>query len=289
MLALPKIPPLNLPEFVVPKHPMLNKLVSYYYFVDSNDSDYYNEFNFYPHYKTTLSIYRGAEVVWNNCSSQSKPTADPEKVNCYFSSIIKNRFNVQTVGSFNKIGVVFNVLGINQFIDCYLVDLVPKQIATFDYYGPMFKEVCEKVFREQSLSKKVDLLDAFFLTRLQKERDERIHKAVNLFFEFEKHPSIEDVASSLGVDRKTLYKLFKRHLCCSPSHFKKVVKFREAIEQYMSQEEKVKLCELAYDNYFYDQSHFIRTTEEFTEENPKQFFKGITKLGPSDTYWNLKV
>lgn len=246
-------------------------------------------FYFYPHHKTTLSVYQGAEVEWNDCSSLSRSVPDSEKINCYFSSITKNRFNVKAQGSFNKIGVVFNVLGINQFIDCDLIDLAPDQIAAFNHFGPKFNEVCEKTFAAASLIEKVDLLDAFFLTKIRSERDERIHAAVNLFFEFEKHPSIEEVANNLSIDRKTLYKLFKKHLCYSPSHFKKVVKFREATEQYMNQEEKGKLCELAYDNYFYDQSHFIRTTEELTQEKPKQFFKGITKMGPSDTYWNLKV
>lgn len=225
---------------------------------------------------------------WTETSSCTVPVSDRDQINSYYSSIIKNRFNVKTKGSFHKIGIVFNALGFNQFISGHLIDLAPTQIVELEHFGNDFTQLCADVFATENLETKTNLLDSFFLSRLRTKRDVRIHEAVKQVFNLEKHHTIEDIAKLLQIDRKTLYKLFKKHLCCSPSTFRRVVMFREAIEQYMNKQEQIKLCELAYDNYFYDQSHFIRTTEELTDENPKQFFKGITKVGPVDTYWNLQ-
>lgn len=282
-----KTPAPNLPEFVKPKPAALQEFISYYYFLRSDDVDFRTEFYFYPHHKTTISVYQGAEVKWTDCVSEAFP-CEEHKVNPYFSRIIRNRFNVISRGKFKKIGIVFNALGINQFIDCDLLELAPTQIVRFNRYGAEFEHVCEESFKAKTIEKQSEILDQFFLSKLERMRDDRIEKAVALFFKMEKNPSIEAVAQQMQIDRKTLYKLFKRHLGCSPSVFRRVIQFRKAIDQYMNQEEQIKLWELAYDNYFYDQSHFIRTTEELTDENPKQFFKGITRVGPQDTFWNFK-
>lgn len=276
-----------IPEFTQPGHSALQEHISYYYFSHSQEENYFNEFYFYPHYKSTISIYKGAEAHWTNSSSCTTPIAEKGQVNCYYSSILKNRFRVTTQGCFSKIGIVFNPLGINQFIGHHLIDIAPTQIVELKYFRDDFHQVCSAVFATKDLATKTALLDSFFLSKLQAQKHERIREAVKEVFSLQKNHSVEDIAKQLQIDRKTLYKLFKKHLCCSPSTFRRVVMFREAIEQYMNKQEHIKLCELAYDNYFYDQSHFIRTTEELTEENPRQFFKGITKVGPVDTYWNF--
>lgn len=225
---------------------------------------------------------------WTDASSTTVPVPQEDQINSYYSSILKNRFNVKTTGRFHKIGIVFNALGFNQFIEGNLIDLAPTQIIELHCYDAAFTELCAQVFATSELSTKITLLDTFFLSKLRAEKDGRIQEAVQHVFNLETHRSIEDIAKLMQMDRKTLYKDFKKHLCCSPSAFRRVVMFREAIEQYMNTREHVKLCELAYDNYFYDPSHFTRTTEELTEENPKQFFKGITNVGPFDTYWNFQ-
>lgn len=274
-------------EFNQPKHLSLKSFISYYYFSSSSSDDYLSEYFFYPHYKSTISVYQGSKVKWDEHGSENEPNAENEEVNTYFSHIVRNRFKVKTKGQFNKIGIVFNVLGINRFIKNSLCELAPDPVAIFDHFGEDFQEICRGIFNESSVERKVEILDDFFVSRLKPLPDPRVLKATDFFFQIEGNHSVEDVSSKMDMDRKTLYKLFKKHLCCSPIEFKRVVRFRDAVEQYMNSEDHLKLYQLAYDNYFYDQSHFIRTTEDLTSENPKQFFQSITKLGPEDTYWNF--
>lgn len=282
-----KVPPSTLPQFSKSRHHALQQYISYYYFSHSEDDSYSNAFYFYPHYKTTISIYQGAKAEWTQSSSHTVPVADKSQINYYHSSILKNRFSVKTSGSYKKIGIVFNPLGFNQFIEGPRLDIAPNQIAQLHCFGLEFEHLCSEVFATSNIDDKTALLDSFFQSVLNTQRNELAEKAIELAFDLKTHRSVEDLANTLDIDRKTLYKLFKNHLCCAPSAFRRVIMFRKAVEQYVNTDEHIKLCELAYDNYFYDQAHFIRTTEGFTKKNPKQFFKGISKIGPADTYWTF--
>jgi len=187
---------------------------------------------------------------------------------------------------FNKIGIVFQPLGINNFIEfplCKVIDESPK--ANFDYFGDSFNITLHQVYATDIIEQKVNLLDGFFINMLNPFKEERLNDAVRLIFE--KELAVQQLSDTLGMNRKTLFRLFKKHLNCAPKEFLTIVKFRKALNLYQRQDHKPQLTAFAYENEYYDQSDFIKHFKKVTGFNPKKFFSNISHLGSEDTFWTL--
>jgi AraC-like DNA-binding protein len=98
---------------------------------------------------------------------------------------------------------------------------------------------------------------------------------------------VEELADKMGVSRKTLLRLFKKHHNCSVIDYIKMLQFRKSIESFTKKQNKATLTELAHDTFYYDQSDFVKHFKKLTGFSPKRFFKGLSNLGSQDTYWTF--
>lgn len=270
---------------IKPNNEALKNYIAYYYFNFSKGASFTKEFLFYPHYKNALTIYKNASIKF----SKNISTVIPEKQTDY--TIIYTGIHLQSrIGKikapFNKIGIVFQPLGINNFMVDMFSEVIPESPkSNFQYFGDDFNKVLDKVYYTQNIESKRKLLDAFFIKILNPIQDERINNAVT--FLLNDSSTIQEVADSLRISRKTLLRLFKKHLNCTPKDFASVVKFRNALSLYQASKKELQLTSLAYENNYYDQSDFIKHFKKTTGFNPKKFFSNISHLGTEDTFWTL--
>lgn len=149
------------------------------------------------------------------------------------------------LGTFDKVGIIFNPLVVNHFLDVPLSSIASKGVTLFDYFGAPFIEVINRVYVEEDLNGKRELLDDFFAHKYLELRDQRIVSAVGMILNNDKNIKIQDLAKELSISRETLLRLFKKHLCCSVEDFKSTVKFRKALEYYQETSSKPKLTQVA--------------------------------------------
>ncbi|WP_422106426.1 helix-turn-helix domain-containing protein [Winogradskyella sp.] len=270
---------------VKPKDKVLRKYIAYYYFNSSFEKGYTKKFIFYPHYKNALTVYKNGKIeLVQNCS-YAKPCLS-QKYEIGYTGILSEGQIVMIDAPFNKLGVVFQPLGINNFFSEPLSEIVLETpILNFNYFGDEFINLLDMVFDTDHIEQKVDYLDYFFCSELQPLNEQRIIKAVSLLLE--KDMPIQNVSGELGINRKTLQRLFRRHLNCTPKAFATIVKFRRALNLYQSKEQKPQLTQFTYENEYYDQSDFIKHFKKVTGFNPKKFFADISHLGSEDTFWTL--
>ncbi|MBC8882681.1 hypothetical protein H9X57_02595 [Flavobacterium piscinae] len=149
-----------------PQSENINRYIAYYYFHYSTDDDYKKSFIFYPNYKHAITVYKNSEIEIINDHSIVKPCIASDLTTLY--SINKNKsFKVTIEGKFNKIGIVFNPLGINHFFTDYLSTFLKTEIGIFPHFGKKFNLTLERVFHENQTENKVKLLDQFFEESLQ--------------------------------------------------------------------------------------------------------------------------
>ena len=101
-----------------------------------------------------------------------------------------------------------------------------------------------EVFETENYDKKVGILDQFFQNQYVGFKEELLKQAVALLFESQGNISVITLAKSIKVHPKTLYRLFKKHLCCSISDYRSLIKFRNALNNYYAYDKKPKLIEL---------------------------------------------
>ncbi|WP_461443613.1 helix-turn-helix domain-containing protein [Maribacter sp.] len=274
---------------IVPQDKDVTKHIAYYYFHESKDAHFSKDIVYHPHYLVALNVYSQVKIQWNDNGKTYLPIqSDAKEVILTINN--KTSKEVRLRGVFNKIGVVFHPLGINHFIDQPLHKLVQNKSAShFDYFGNDFLSTSSLVFNAPSLADKRNLLDSFFKNHFKEFEDERVQKAIDLIFNSSKMPKIQELADHLLISRKTLLRLFKKHLCFSVEEFKSVVKFRKALLFYEEAITKPELSHVAYDNEYYDQSDFINHFKSITGLNPSKFFSSIRNISNNGTYWTFKT
>jgi len=136
-----------------PKDEVVAKYIDYYYFHMSDDVGFSRKFFFYPNYKHALTVYKGSDVSFTADSSLINPSNEKNVVALYSVNTEKN-FKVELNGVFNKIGIVFNPLGINHFLKQPLGEFWNRDLFKFEYFGSDFTALSQRVFNEPDADKK---------------------------------------------------------------------------------------------------------------------------------------
>lgn len=102
-------------ETIKPGHQLLQKYISYYYLDRADEQDYCNEYICYPHYNNTISLYQSHTASLQNHHSivNFDKYAPPLQI---FTPLRENTLKVTQKGPVYKIGIVFEPLGIHQFL-----------------------------------------------------------------------------------------------------------------------------------------------------------------------------
>lgn len=253
----------------------------------SSDPDFHSKFFFYPNYKHALTVYEGSDVSFTEDSSFVVPAAEKSVVALYSVNTEKN-FKVELNGVFNKIGVVFNPLGINHFLKHPLSEIWDRDLFKFDYFGSDFTALSKSVFEEQDIDKKTVLLDTFFSEKYCGFDDVVVKKAMTEILNSNGSVRVEELSDELGVNRKTLLRLFKKHLCSSVEEYKKLVMFRNALNYSQQMGEEASLTDVALYSLYYDQAHYIKHFKSITKQSPKTLLSKLTKLGSHEVYWHFE-
>lgn len=253
-----------------PENERISNYISYYYFHDSDDADFERTFVFYPHFKHGFTAYQ-----------------EGDSIRTLFTMNYDRQIPVELKGKFHKIGVAFNPLGINYFLSDAMSGLYDPQTFLFPYWNPEIQPELKEVFETENLQQKRDLLDALFEKRFQPRPDlKTVQQALTLIFDTFGTIQVDELSARIGVNRKTLLRHFRKHLCCSIEEYKKVVKFRTSIQAAGNSGLK-NLTEVSLYSLYYDQSDFTNRFKELTGQSPGTFFASISRMGEEDIFWKF--
>ncbi|MPR34448.1 helix-turn-helix domain-containing protein [Salmonirosea aquatica] len=123
---------------------------------------------------------------------------------------------------------------------------------------------------EAETAVKVSSLNHFF-TELIRPKAE-VRRAANLLGAVENYRgllSVRDLARELCMCERTLNRFFHEYVGLSPKLYLRLSRYRRALEQIKSQEDK-SWSEISYQHQYYDQAHFINEIKKFTGKTPSE-------------------
>ena len=277
----------NIFQSAAPASKLLQKHIAYYYFDQSTDESHKKSFFYYPHYKNAMTIYKNSTVTLEGPYST---ITKPSPVNYFFgfAKLINHAAKAQIQSPFNKIGIVFQPLGLNQFLPGNLCDFMQDPITLeFNIFKASFEPVLDKIYSTDIIAEKVTLLDEYFLSIYIGFKNDKIEKAIDILIKNDAKYSVDELADALDINRKSLLRLFRKHQNCSVIDYIKLIQFRKAIDNFQNSVDKSTLTKLAHDTSYYDQSDFINHFKKLTGFNPKSFFNNISDQGKEGTYWTF--
>ncbi|MBC9795662.1 helix-turn-helix domain-containing protein [Sinomicrobium weinanense] len=269
-----------------PKQLSLHKYIAYYYFHSIPEKGLQRKIVFYPNYLLALTVYQASMLKFDQNTATSQPV-NSDYFHHYYGGI-RREFRGSIMNSpFEKIGIVFQPLGLQYFSDVPIGPFIPRGTdLSFSYFRKKMQGTLKKVFKTGDLNAKVGFLDDFFTSQLCVFDNKLLINSVELIINTEQNKKVKEVAESMKTSSKTLNREFKKHMNCTVKDYLEVVQFRKAFNHYLSGNGEKNLTELAMEFDYYDQSEFINKFRKLTGINPKKLFSSVENFGGEKLYWN---
>lgn len=100
--------------------------------------------------------------------------------------------------------------------------------------------------------------------------------ALSLMIRTQGDITLKHLHSELSISERSFERRFNRHVGVSPKMFTRICRFQAALLQLRNNHFR-KLSDIAFDNGYADQSHFIRAFKEFTGHTPLSFREQLTE------------
>jgi AraC-like DNA-binding protein len=187
----------------------------------------------------------------------------------------KNRNDVNTLTLFGK--------SVNS--DAWKIDSDTTIVAYFFY--PFAMSTVFGVSAKQLISGPIELspvssqdeLQAFVIRQaeINKRECDIIKYATDQFMLNAGTEVLTEILEKLNLTERTFQRIFKKYVGITPSQYRRICQFDQSFNQLRSKNFDA-LSDVAFDNGFADQSHFIRSFKEFTDTTPNNYLKdGLKK------------
>lgn len=260
-----------------PKNSLIAKYVDYYY-LDVKPKNSFFEFECYPHFNTTISLYQSHKKL-DDSSVIFDANTSPLQI---FTPIRDKVLTVKQRGKVYRIVIVFQPLGVQQFF----------RKLDFSNYLINFKFFKEQelnlLFMTKKISTLTKVLDYLLLKRYKKYENVILENSIHCIFNNNEELLIEGLALKLNVSRRHLNRIFNHHFGVSIKKFQNIVFFRKTLNQKLFKNPEKSFTALAHEFYYSDQSHLIKTFQNFTSKSPKKLVDEGTHLGNEDTFWKIQ-
>ncbi|MBB6127245.1 helix-turn-helix domain-containing protein [Mucilaginibacter lappiensis] len=182
---------------------------------------------------------------------------------------------IQFGNVFSTIGICFfpnalkTIFGFDAYEltdDCTCLDLIAREDGFL---------LSEQLLEAGSLDNQMEVLCAYLLFKLQKNtrfEDEAMQFAITRIVQAKGNISLKELQEYLQLSERSFERKFKQYVGISPKLFSRISRFQATLNQIrLGQHDR--LTDLAYENDYADQSHFIRSFKEFAGCSPMQYQK----------------
>ncbi|AYB32674.1 helix-turn-helix domain-containing protein [Chryseolinea soli] len=139
----------------------------------------------------------------------------------------------------------------------------------------------EKLLNAPALKDRLEAMTAFIQKRMECKTadDKKIVFATTEILKNNGLRQLPDIRRELNVSERTFQRLFELNVGVSPKMYRRICQF-DAAFQALNLDPHAKLSDIAYQNGFADQSHFIRVFKEFTGLTPTQYLGQLSQYIP---------
>lgn len=167
--------------------------------------------------------------------------------------------------------VMFTEIGASAFFKYPLHEIFDQSIALDDFIlRSQMDLVLEQINESDSDIKKINAVERFLVSRLNKIPDELVSVAVNLIKQSHGNVKITTLTESLNISQSQFEKRFRKVVGATPKKFASIVRLNALLD---ANPKVNKLTQLAFDTGYFDQAHFIKDFKSFTGQTPEQYFK----------------
>lgn len=258
-------------QFVKPSA-FLSQYIRHYWILEAEDSDGEVCERILPtgnielmfHYKKTFVV-----------KSLERVTKQPRS---FVSGISSNFSDVTTCGESGVIAVTFYPHGASHFLSFPLSEIENSSVGLENIFNTKIKHIEEQICTANSLVERIEIIERFLRKCFNPINNNDlllIKKSVVLINQSKGQINASELSGKLFYTSKSLERKFSALLGKTPKQFIRIVRFQGVIQDFSNSRNK-QLTQLAYENGYFDQAHFVKDFKALSGYTPKEFFA----LGP---------
>lgn len=168
--------------------------------------------------------------------------------------------------------IVFTETGLPAFFRRPLHELFGRSVPLEEVFTtPEVAALQDQFTASRSHARRIESLERFLMQKLTGVRNDKlISIAIDRIYATGGNIRIKALIKELYVSQDTFEKRFRKTTGATPKQFSHIVKMNSAISRYKS---VPRFADLAFENGYYDQSHFNKDFKLFTGQTPTDFFQ----------------
>ena len=186
---------------------------------------------------------------------------------------------IEPTGRTGIFSVRFQPNGFLPFTTIPIKEMENTAVSLSKLFGKDGKAIEEKILNAQSVSERIQLIEAFLLSQLtDKETIDRIVKStVDTIMTANGQLSVDELSKQTNINRRQLERKFSSAIGLSPKQLSKTIRLQTTLKMLLNKK-FTSLTSLAYENEYYDQAHFIKDFKDLTGFTPKEFYGNNLKM-----------
>jgi AraC-like DNA-binding protein len=168
--------------------------------------------------------------------------------------------------------VLFKVTGVSAFFKQPLHELFEKSIS-LDVIFPQSEVLMieERLAKTKGNQAKIGLIEYFLLSKLTSHHpDTLVSNAIAKIYSIRGNIRINELVNHLYIGQDAFEKRFRKVTGSTPKQFSSIVKMKTIIDQIPT---SPSFLDIAFENGYYDQSHFNKDFKLFTGQTPTDFLR----------------
>jgi len=198
---------------------------------------------------------------------------------CFLIGQLTKPYVIEPIGVTGSFVVQFKPNGFLPFARIPIKEMENTAIPLDKLFGENGKKLGEQILNTNSTSERIQIIETFLFKELanQKTIDSIVKSTVETIFCANGQFSVNEFSKSNNINRRQLARKFSSTIGLSPKQLAKTIRIQKTLKALLN-EEHTSLTDLAYENEYFDQAHFIKEFKEFTGLTPKEFYGDDLKM-----------
>ena len=182
-------------------------------------------------------------------------------------------FYIEPTGVVKTFAVRFYPYGFANFSPVSLADLANKETPIHLIFADTEAlKLQQDIVNSSHVTERIDIIESFLFNQLNNAvtLDKVVEGTVNALFATRGNASITSILNKNLSQRRQLERNFRKQIGISPKQLGKVIRLQASLKLLLNAGGG-NMTSIAYENDYFDQSHFIRDFKELTGTTPGEF------------------